>query len=604
MAGRAEGYGEPGVPRMGDRVIHGSLQGLTRLSRVIPILVIGWGLFWGADTSSTWGYQSADAAADSSGDVPPIGPLIFTQVPIEAHQMSGVPSQRHARVAGLTGSAGAARLPDGSRIVSFDSTAPVNGITLLTASFHTAGQPDLSFDGRRIIFLGKRAAADPLDVWEMNVDGSELRRITQRVGNCTAAIYLPTIYTIDAEEPFHQIAFCSDAGSPQASPALYTCRMDGTRIRRITFNPYGASDPFLLSDGRLLFSSWRPAAVEKSAGGGPDSGRDRREAGRVRYTALFTVNTDGTDVFVFAGAHGIPAVRGMPCETPAGQVVYVESASTTEWDRGGALISVSRKRSLHTRRVLVSDSAGSYRSPSAVADGTVLVSYRGHGTRSYGLYLVDTAGGTRIGKIYDDAQWHDIDAVQVRPRPTPAGRSSVVGDQGKTGLLYGLNAYLSDIEGPHGINDVRIHSVRVIEALDHSARQSASGIVPRPPDFGVLTRAAANPDTIGEEALGTVPVESDGSFFMEVPAKTPLRLQTLDAEGAVLQTMRSWIWVMPDEARGCIGCHADRELTPPNRHVLALRKPPHLIGRPPVGRSKSESSGDATARRQDVGGSK
>ncbi len=572
---------------MGDRVSHGSLQGLTRLSHVIPIWVIGLGLLFGADTSSTWGDQSADAPADSSGDVPPIGPLIFTQVPIEAHRISGTPSQRHARAAGLTGSAGVTRFPDGSRIVSFDATTPANGIALLTASFHTAGRPDLSFDGRRIIFVGKRAAADPLDVWEMNVDGSGLRRITQRVGNCTAAIYLPTIYTIDAEEPFHQIAFCSDAGSG-FGPVLYTCRMDGTRIRRITFNPYGASDPFLLSDGRLLFSSWRaPAEPVQPAARAPGSGR-------LRDTALFTINTDGTDIFVFAGAHDTPAVRGMPCETPAGQVVYVESASNPGWDRGGALITVSRKRSLHTRRVLVSPpdgGAGSYRSPSAMADGTVLVSYRGHDTRSYGLYQLITAGSTRITKIYDDAQWHDIDAVQVRPRPKPAGRSSVVVDQGKTGLLYGLNAYLSDAERSHGINDGRIHSVRVIEARDHSARESTGGIVPRPP--------AANPDTIGEEALGQVPVESDGSFYMEVPARTPLRLETLDADGAVLQTMRSWIWVMPEEARGCIGCHEDRELTPPNMHVLALRKPPHSIGR-----SKSESSGQATARRQDGGESK
>ncbi len=126
----------------------------------------------------------------------------------------------------------------------------------------------------------------------------------------------------------------------------------------------------------------------------------------------------------------------------------------------------------------------------------------------------------------------------------------------------------------------------------------------KPPVAPPQSRAAANPGTIGEEALGTVPVESDGSFYMEVPARTPLRLQTLDADGAVLQTMRSWIWVMPEEARGCIGCHEDRELTPPNRHVLALRKPPHLIGRPPVGQSKSESSGNAIAPRQDLGESK
>ncbi len=566
--GGTEGFAEPEAPRMDDRVIHGSLKGLARLWRAIPILVIGLGLFWTADSASTCGYQSADAPADSSRDVAAIGPLIFTQVPVQAHRKQGTPSKHD--------DAGR-RLPSGSRIVSFDLTARAKGITLLTASFHAAGRPDLSFDGRRITFVGKRAAADPLDVWEMNVDSTKIRRITQGLGNCTAAIYLPTIYTIDAEEPFHQIAFCSDAGSG-LGPALYTCRLDGTRIRRITFNPYGASDPFMLSDGRLLYSSWRVPAPEEE-----------------RNTALFTINTDGTDIFVFAGAHGTPAVRGMPCETPAGQVVYVESASHPGWDRGGALITVSRKRSLHTRRVLASDSAGSYRSPSAMADGTVLVSYRGHDMRSYGLYLFDTTGGTRIAKIYDDAQWDDINAVQVRSRPKPAGRSSVVVEQGETGLLYGLNAYLSDTEHSNGINDGRIHSVRVIKTRDHSAR---------PPDFGLLTRSAQKPYTIEEEALGTVPVESDGSFFMEVPARTPLRLQTLDVDGVVLQTMRSWIWVMPKEARGCIGCHEDRELTPPNRHVLALRRPPHRVGRPPVGQSSSESSGDAPVGRQEVGESR
>ena len=42
--------------------------------------------------------------------------------------------------------------------------------------------------------------------------------------------------------------------------------------------------------------------------------------------------------------------------------------------------------------------------------------------------------------------------------------------------------------------------------------------------------------------------------------------------------MRSWLWVMPGERRGCIGCHEDRELTPPNRHVQALRKDAVPVG--------------------------
>jgi len=36
---------------------------------------------------------------------------------------------------------------------------------------------------------------------------------------------------------------------------------------------------------------------------------------------------------------------------------------------------------------------------------------------------------------------------------------------------------------------------------------------------------------------------------------------------------------MPNEQRGCIGCHEDRERTPPNRHPMALRAQPLRINR-------------------------
>ncbi len=101
--------------------------------------------------------------------------------------------------------------------------------------------------------------------------------------------------------------------------------------------------------------------------------------------------------------------------------------------------------------------------------------------------------------------------------------------------------------------------------------------------------------------MGTVPVESDGSFHLSVPARTSLRLQTLDGDGQVLQAMRSWIWVMPKEARGCIGCHVDRVLSPPTRHALALWKPPHFIG---VADREVGGAGGRAAREPTRGGAR
>ena len=80
--------------------------------------------------------------------------------------------------------------------------------------------------------------------------------------------------------------------------------------------------------------------------------------------------------------------------------------------------------------------------------------------------------------------------------------------------------------------------------------------------------------------VGEAPVEADGSFNVEVPADTPLLLQTLDERGLALATC-GWIWVKPKETRGCIGCHEDPERIPENEYVLALRRPSNRLTLPP-----------------------
>ena len=452
-----------------------------------------------------------------------------------------------------------------SRIVAFDPSVPANGVTNLTPGFAAAGQPDLSFDGQRVLFTAKRTEGEPFNVWEMNTDGTGLRQITKRSSDCYMPIHLSTIYTLDAEKPVHQIAFCSVASGEHVS-SLYTCRMDGTRTRRITFNPYGASDPFLISDSRLLYSSGNaPAPAGGSASG----------------TTLMTVNTDGTDVFIFAAACEAPVVHGMPCETPDGWIVYVESNGDGP-DRGGSLVAVARTRSLHTRRLIADDSSGLYHSPSIRPTGELLVSYRAKNGGSYGLYLLDPQSGAQKAQVLDTAQWHEIDAFAVHPRFEPAGHASVVKDQVDSGKLYCMNAYLSDTEESRRFEQGRIKTLRVVRAI----RDTGGGPISSPGQQE--KHSASDASTVREEVLGSIAVEQDGSFLVDVPARTPLRLETLDAEGKVLQAMTSWLWVMPQEPRGCIGCHEDRELTPPNRHVYALRKeaerivPPESNGQAPL----------------------
>jgi cytochrome c553 len=68
-----------------------------------------------------------------------------------------------------------------------------------------------------------------------------------------------------------------------------------------------------------------------------------------------------------------------------------------------------------------------------------------------------------------------------------------------------------------------------------------------------------------ERILGTVPVEPDGSAYMEVPAMRGLFFVALDENNNSVKRMQSFLMVSPGETTGCVGCHEQRTQTPANR---------------------------------------
>jgi hypothetical protein len=77
-----------------------------------------------------------------------------------------------------------------------------------------------------------------------------------------------------------------------------------------------------------------------------------------------------------------------------------------------------------------------------------------------------------------------------------------------------------------------------------------------------------------DSVLGIVPVEPDGSFYLKIIANEPFRFQTLDENDKVINGPGAWLWLRPNERRGCIGCHEDRNLAPENNVPLAVKKQP------------------------------
>ncbi len=448
----------------------------------------------------------------------------------------------------------------GGRIVLF---SPGGSSRVLTPGFHSAADPEVSFDGEKILFAGRKGAEDPWCIWEMRSDGTEERRVSCGPGEARHPVYLPTMYTLNptATDTWDQIAFVgtlpdetNEVGEGRHT-ALYACARDGKRLQRLTYNLSSDYDPAVLPDGRLVFASWQRHSLAR---------------GRLGRVALFAVQTDGVDLMIFSGDEG-RRVKHMPAYAGDRLVVFVE-ADRMEGDGGGSLASVSLRRNLHTYRALSGPEDGLYHSPSAYPDGGVLVSWRPGGKKgSYGVYHLDPASGRRTA-ILDDPGWHDVQARTLAPRSEPDRRSSSVQEADPEGGLFAIDVSISDLGRgvfPAGL----ARRVRILEGIPLKA---APGAFP----------ALAHRRLLGEADLAP-----DGSFHVTVPANVPIQVQLLDEDGLALRSC-GWIWVRNHERRGCVGCHEDPERTPPNRFAVALDSPPPRLTLPPERRRTVEFDRD------------
>jgi hypothetical protein len=493
------------------------------------------------------GALAAPRAAGASRQGTPGGGARLDQPIVVAQMPAGTALEARGAVAG-----GMLRAPwgEGARLLL---VRPDGFTQVLSKDFDSACEPDVSFDGKRILLAGKKAAGDNWNIYEMAADGSGVRQITRGLGDCRQPAYQSTLYTITATAPWYQITFVvTESGKVNefgAGPvsSLYSCRLDGTEPRRLTFNLSSDMDPAILTDGRLVFASWQ---------------RSRLDHGMLGRIGLMAIQVDGMDSAAFF-LEGGKRIKHMPCETRGGLVVFVE-ADAAPWDGAGMLSCVALRRPLHSYRPLTGEADGLFVTPAPLPDGSVLVSRRpreGRGT--HGVCRFDPAS-KRTELVFDDPQYHDVQAKVVAARPEPDGRSSVVTEKDPQGKFYCLDVYAGELKRRWGLTPGTIKTVRLIEGLPLMAGGEGGGAASvAPPWANVIPRLAPR------RILGEFPVAADGSFNLDVPASTALELQTLDADGVALRTC-GWVWAKNHEPRGCIGCHEDGELVPANRLAEAV----------------------------------
>jgi hypothetical protein len=428
--------------------------------------------------------------------------LIVTRTPVGTARLHAEPSQRFA---------------EGSEIAAIDLREPDAEPAVLSRGLISAGNPSITIDGRRILFIGRENGKETFSLFSSATDGSDRRLLLGEPYNCGGGYELPDgriVFAATVEDGDPPPGFTSAWSLFVLSPS------DG-QVARISFSGKTEIDPFVLSDGRILYSQWLGASD-----GRPESGS----------FALFTLHPDGTGVAPLHGHHSGPAWKIRPRQSDDGDLFFVAAEPDNVARIDGSLWAAPALSgfSLH----LPLDSPLTVEPAS---ENRLLISTLTTSDAEGGLLMVDRAGQVLNRIRADDEEWNIVEAVEVRSRRRPQGQLSMIDPAGNHGYVLAIDARPA---GPLGLG-AAIARVRTASA------------------------SAAN-----SHALGDVPLAADGSFFAKVPADTPLLIDILDANDKILVETVSPIWVRPKEIRGCVGCHEDPETAPPNRRPLAVLEDP------------------------------
>ncbi len=399
--------------------------------------------------------------------------------------------------------------------------------------------PQVDYTGRKLLFSYRPGGTHQYHLYEIGVDGSGLRQITDGPWDDIEAAYLP-----DGD-----IVFCSSRAKryigcwlAQAA-TLHRCDPAGGNLRLLSSGAFTENTPSVLPDGRVLYTRWEYV------------NRDP-----VSFHHLWTMNPDGSSPMVFFGNQTPGGVFIDARPVPGtDRVAFIHSPGHGQNEHAGYVAMVNGRAGANTPQAMTHLSGEAhFRDPFPLAEDTLLVA------RGNQILLMDGAGRTDVLHTAD-CDVHEPIAVRPHPRePAVAPRADPRYTAG-TVVLADVYAGRNMAGVPRGA----VKKLLVLEELPKPANYHGGGS--QPIGHGVTSTL--------KRILGTVPVEADGSACFEVPALRSLYFAMLDEQDRSIKQMRSFVTVQPGETIGCVGCHESRRQTPAaGRTVpLAMRQPPRVV---------------------------
>ena len=429
--------------------------------------------------------------------------------------------------------------------------------------------PDVSYDGRRVLFAWKKSdRLDDYHLYELTVADGAVRQLTSGLG---FADYEPA-YLPDGHIVFNSTRCVQTVDCWWTEVAnLYTCDGNGRYLRRLSFDQVHTNFPTVTPDGRVIYTRW-----------------DYSDRGQIYPQGLFQMYPDGTGQTAVYGnnswfpttilhARAVPGTEKIVCiftghhTRQQGWLGILDPSKGREENQGAQLIAPVREtEAVHVDKY--GQEGNQFQYPYPLAEDAFLVTFKPSGGKRFAIYFMTIDGRREL--LASDPAISCNQPLPLAPRPGPTPRARVPDYTGDMGVFYVQDVY----EGPGlaGVARGTVKRLRVVMIEYRAAGIGRNGS--RGPAGGALSSTPVACDNGAwdvKRVLGSTPVYADGSACFRVPARTPMYFQAIDARGHAVQTMRSWATLQPGEAFACVGCHESKNTAPPVRQATdALRAGP------------------------------
>ncbi|MFZ4397932.1 MAG: hypothetical protein ACOYOU_20160, partial [Kiritimatiellia bacterium] len=502
--------------------------------------------------------------------------------------------------------------------------------------------PDLSFDGKNILFAyteaegylpkvrapedtagtysysGIQCSFTEKNSWHLfrvSANGTDLRNVTDGPWNDFDPCWMPNgriAFISDRRGGFGRCHCSSKGGAPWFTYTLHAVDADGRNMVRLSHHETCEWQPSITHEGLLVYTRW-----------------DYIDRGFFQAHHPWTTTPDGRNAMALHGNYpknyqdrtcmemdirSIPNSKRLVATAAAhhgqtyGSIVLVDPQVEDDDAMAPVRLVTPEERFPESEYGYYCREAA-YGTPWPLSEDYYLCVYGypsgrtyrepngkdGEDVENYGIYLLDSFGNKEL--LYRDPKIACLSPIPLKARPTPPviaeqvkpypvnpnqrrlnlDRTNSVMAEGvaeqkkyaasldKTpGIVSIANVYESRHPWP---KDTRLTALRIVQILPKSAPGRDNPKI----GYGQEKNARA--------VLGTVPVEADGSVHFKLPPYLPVYFQVLNEQGLAVQSLRSEVYVAPQERLSCVGCHEQRHRAPPAKAEipLAMRREPSTI---------------------------